>query len=118
MGRPCADGCTGTRHTGGVSDLDPPAPTAGERSRAWAYRVSDRLGRLSKIYLGPAQFGGFRPEGTTVRPLSDKPCPACGLPLAAHDLVHSDTGRQRFYCPRRGPVTDGTATDGAATDAS
>lgn len=70
-----------------------------DRARARAFRISDRLNRISKIYLGPAQFGGFRPGGTEVKPLSDRPCPACSAPMSQHDLVHSDNGRQRFYCP-------------------
>ena len=75
-----------------------------DRARARAFRISDRLNRISKIYLGPAQFGGFRRGGTEVKPLTDRPCPACGSPMSAHDLVHSDSGRQRFYCPAARPV--------------
>ena len=81
-----------------------PARTGGMRARA--FRISDRLNKVSKIYLGPAQFGGFRPGGTEVKPLTDKPCPACGQPMALHNLVHSDSGRQRFYCPDPPPKDD------------
>jgi hypothetical protein len=68
------------------------------RAQAFAFRVSDRLNAITKLYLGPAQVGRER-RATEVRPLTTSPCPLCGQPMSAHDLVHSDTGRQRFYCP-------------------
>ena len=68
------------------------------RAQAFAFRVSDRLNKVTRLYLGPAQVGRER-RATEVRPLTSSPCPLCGRPMSEHDLVHSDTGRQRFYCP-------------------
>ena len=73
-----------------------------DRVRARAFRMSDRLTSASKLYLGPAQHGNFKPGGTEVRGLSDLPCPACGQPMSRHDLVRSGSERQRFYCPEPG----------------
>jgi hypothetical protein len=68
------------------------------RFQAFSFRVSDRLNRITKVYLGPAQVGTERPT-TEVKPLTSSPCPLCGRPMAEHDLVRSDSERQRFYCP-------------------
>jgi hypothetical protein len=70
-----------------------------DRVRARAFRITDVLNRASIVYLGPAEHGNFKPEGTEVRPLTDKPCPICHQPMSRHDLVRSDDARQRFYCP-------------------
>jgi hypothetical protein len=78
-------------------------PSRMDRVRARAFRISDRLNRASVSYLGPAQHGNFQPEGTEVKPLSDRPCPACGQPMSRHDLVRTDDARQRFYCPVPSP---------------
>ena len=67
------------------------------RFTALSFRVSDTLTRVAKKYVGPAQHGNFQP-GTVVRPLDGTPCPICGEPMSAHELVHS-SGKQRFYCP-------------------
>jgi hypothetical protein len=78
----------------------PEPPTMG-RGRAFVFRVTDRLNRVTRVYLGPAQVGEER-RPTVVTPIQQQTaaCPACGRPLAQHDLVHSDSGRQRLYCPR------------------
>jgi len=85
-------------------------PSRMDRVRARAFRITDRLNRVSVPYLGPAQLGDFQHEGTEVKPLSDRPCPVCGQPMSRHDLVRTDDARQRFYCP--GPSPDETADHG------
>ena len=79
-----------------------PTPSRMDRFRARAFRISDRLNRASVSYLGPAEHGNFKPEGTEVKPLTDRPCPVCGQPMSRHDLVRTDDARQRFYCPAPG----------------
>ena len=78
-----------------------PEPERKGRGRAFAFRVSDRLNRVTRIYLGPAQVGEER-RPTVVTPIEQQTaaCPACGQPLSLHELVHSESGRQRLYCPR------------------
>ena len=68
------------------------------RFQAFSFRVSDRLNKITKVYLGPAQVGTDRPA-TEVKPLTSSPCPLCGQPMSEHDLVRSESERQRFYCP-------------------
>jgi formamidopyrimidine-DNA glycosylase len=75
-----------------------------DRVRARAFRITDRLNRATIGYLGPAEHGNFKPEGTEVKQLSDKPCPVCHQPMSRHDLVRSDDARQRFYCPDPPPA--------------
>jgi hypothetical protein len=70
------------------------------RAQAFAFRISGRLNKITRLYLGPAQVGRER-RATEIKPLTSSPCPLCGRPMSEHDLVHSDTGRQRFYCPER-----------------
>jgi len=89
------DGAPGPDPTPAGEDHDGPRRT---RAQAFAFRVSDRLNKVTRLYLGPAQVGRER-RVTEVRPLTSSPCPLCGRPMSEHDLVHSDTGRQRFYCP-------------------
>lgn len=69
--------------------------------RALAFRITDRLNRLTRVYLGPAQVGEER-RPTVVTPIEKQTaaCPACGRPFSEHDLQHSESGRQRLYCPR------------------
>jgi hypothetical protein len=89
-----------------ADDADPtgapePAPRG---ARALVYRVTDRLNRMTRVYLGPAQVGEER-RPTVVTPIEQQstPCPSCGQPFSQHELVHSESGRQRLYCPRPTP---------------
>ena len=44
---------------------------------------------------------------TVVTPIEQQTaaCPACGQPLSQHELLHSESGRQRLYCPRPAPTS-------------
>jgi hypothetical protein len=69
-----------------------------DRVRATSFRISNRLNRITKVYLGPAQVdeGG---RANTVQPLTSSPCPACGRPMAEHELERTPGAKARFYCP-------------------
>lgn len=86
-------------------------PSRESGARGAVFRVTERLNNLTRRYLGPAQVGEER-RPTVVRPLSEQTaaCPVCGQPFSRHDLVASDTGRQRLYCPHPAPSDEpGTA---------
>lgn len=77
----------------------PDQPRRGmDRVRATSFRISNRLNRITKIYLGPAQVdqGG---RANAVQPLTSSPCPSCGRPMAEHDLERTPGAKARFYCP-------------------
>jgi len=78
-----------------------PEPERQGRGRAVAFRVTDRLNRVTRIYLGPAPVGEER-RPTVVTPIEQQAaaCPACGQPLSQHELVRSESSRQRLHCPR------------------
>ena len=69
-----------------------------DRVRAVSFRISARLNKVTKVYLGPAQVdtGG---RANAVQPLSESPCPVCGRPMAEHDLERTTGAKARFYCP-------------------
>jgi hypothetical protein len=72
--------------------------SAMDRMRALSFRISGRLNRITRVYLGPAQVDeGAR--ANTVQPLSSSPCPICGKPMADHDLERTPGAKARFYCP-------------------
>lgn len=73
-------------------------PGGMDRVRAASFRISSRLNRITRVYLGPAQVdeGG---RANAVQPLSSSPCPICGKPMADHDLERAPGAKARFYCP-------------------
>ena len=74
-------------------------PRGMDRVRATSFRISARLNRITRVYLGPAQVdqGG---RANAVQPLSSSPCPVCGRPMTEHDLERSPGAKARFYCPQ------------------
>jgi hypothetical protein len=77
---------------------DASASSAMDGLRALPFRISGRLNRMTRGYLGPAQVGTGR-RATTVQPLSSSPCPGCGHPMLDHDLERTPGAKSRFYCP-------------------
>ncbi len=77
---------------------DAPRASGMDRLRAVSFRISGRLNRITRVYLGPAQVdqGG---RATPVQPLSSAPCPMCAKPMADHDLERTPGAKARFYCP-------------------
>jgi hypothetical protein len=77
------------------------SPDRARGFRGAVLRATERLNNLTRGYLGPAQVGEER-RPTVVSPIQEQTaaCPRCGNPLSQHDLVPSETGRQRLYCPR------------------
>lgn len=97
-----ADDLDATAGAGDPADHAETSPPRG--ARAFVFRVTDRLNRMTRVYLGPAQVGEER-RPTVVTPIDQQSaaCPSCGQPFSRHELVHSESGRQRLYCPRSAP---------------
>ena len=73
------------------------AAPPGQTGLAW--RLTERLNRFARRFMGPAQVG--ERAGATVVPdqLPSSPCAVCGKPLVQHDLVRTSDAKMRLYCP-------------------
>ena len=73
------------------------AAPPGQTGLAW--RLTERLNRFTRRFMGPAQVG--ESAGATVVPdqLPSTPCAVCGKPLVQHELVRTSDAKMRLYCP-------------------